>query len=468
MPKVSLHTNQAGISLVEVLLAVLLFGLMVAAITGTLLYGRTSTNMNGNRQRANMLAEEGVEAVRNVRDASYSNLTDGTFGLTKTSNQWALSGSSDTTDVFTRQTVVSSNGTNRKIVTSTVSWPQGAGTAQTSVTTELTNWMSSIVKTWANGNYAGGGDASGTIAGYKVATVGNYAYLVRNSATGPNFIIFNVSTPSAPTVVGSLTLAGTPTNIAVSGNYAYVSNALDTAELQVVNITTPASPTLAVSYNATGAGDGRGVYVLGANIYLTRAANGGSDEFVILNMPTSTTITRVGGYSLNVNMNEAYVSGTAAYVATSSDTQEILVINLSVLSLLTLGTSINLPGTTDATTIDGVGNNIVVGQGTVLHTISSAVGLIPVLSGSTTLANTINDVTINNGLTYAFAALAGSTNQFQIVNTSTWTTPALSKAVTLPSTGVLTGIDYNSTYDVVPGASSMTSIELPVFAPGAP
>jgi len=468
MPKVSLHTNQTGISLVEVLLAVLLFGLMVTAITGALLYGRTSTNMSGNRQRANMLAEEGVEAVRNVRDASYSNLTDGTFGLTKTSNQWALSGSSDTTDAFTRQTVVSSTGTNRKLITSTVSWPQGAGTAQTSVTTELTNWMSSFVKSWPNGLYAGSGDASGTVAGYKVATVGNYAYLVRNSSTGPNFIVFNVSNPSSPTVVGSLTLTGVPTNIAVSGNYAFVSNTSDTTELQVVNIATPATPALVTSYNAAGAGDGRGVYVYGANIYLTRSANGGSDELVILNMPTSTTIARVGGYSLNVTMYEVYVSGTAAYVATSSDTQEILVVNLSVLSLLTLGTSINLPGTTDATTIDGVGNNIVVGQGTALHTISSLIGLIPVLSGSTALSSTINDVTLNNSLTYAFAAVAGSTNQFQIINTNTWTAPVLSKAITLPATGVLTGVDYNSTYDIVPGASSMSTRELAVFAPGTP
>ena len=145
----------------------------------------------------------------------------------------------------------------------------------------------------------------------------------------------------------------------------------------------------------------------------------------------------------------------------------MLVINLSVLSLLTLGTSINLPGTTDATTIDGVGKNIVVGQGTTLHTISSAIGLIPVLSGSTTLSGAINDVAINNSLTYAFAAVAGTaSNQFQIINTSTWTAPSMIKAVSLPSTGSLTGVDYNSTYDVVPGASSITTMELPIFGPG--
>lgn len=468
MPKVSLHTNQTGISLVEVLLAVLLFGLLVTAITGALLYGRTSTAMNGARQRANMLAEEGVEAVRNVRDASYSNLTDGTFGLTKTSNQWALSGSSDMSDIFTRRVVVSSTGTNRKVVTATVSWPQGAGTAQTSVTTELTNWRAAIAKVWSNASVVGGADVTGTIAGYKVATVGNYAYLVRNSSTGPNFIILNITTPATPTVVGTLTLTGTPTNIAVNGNYAYVTNAVDTAELQIVNVTTPSAPTLAASYNATGAGNGLGVYVLGNYAYLTRAANGGSDEFVIVNITTPTSPTRAGGYSLNVSMYEAYVNGTVAYVATGSDTQELLVINVATPSATTLGTSINLSGTTDATSIDGVGTSLVVGQGAVMNTISATSSLAPTLSGSVTLTNTVSDVTINNSASYAFAAITGSTNQFQVIATSTWTTPVFAKALTLPATGVLTGVDYNSTSDIVTGANSMTAKELAIFGPGTP
>lgn len=468
MLKVSLRTNQQGISVVEILLAVAVFGMLVTALSGALIYGRTATNTAGNRQRANMIAEEGIEAVRNIRDASFSNLTDGTFGVSKNSNQWITSGSSDTTDIFTRQVTIASADSKRKTITSTVSWPQGNGTNQTSVTTELTNWMASIVKTWAKPALEGGSDATGTTAGFKVATQGNYAYLVKKVSGSANFFIFDISTPTSPTLVKSLTIAGTPTNIAVNGNYAYVSNTSDTAELNIVNVTTPATASVVGNYNATGTGDGLGVFALGNYAYLSRAANGASDEFVIVNVTTPATPTRAGGYSLNISMYEPYVNSTGAYIATSSDTQEVLVLNLTLLSTITLGTSINLPGTTDATTIAGSGSNIVVGQGTAFYDVNSAVILVPVVSGTVTLPSTINDVAINTSLNYAYAATANTTGQFQSIDISTWTAPAISGSTALPSTSLLTGIAYNATKDRVPGAASTTAQELPIFAPGTP
>ncbi len=135
---------QLGFSLVEVLLAVSVFGLIVTALVGGLVYGEQSTAIAGMRARAAMLADEGLEAARNIRDANFSNLTGGTFGLTTTGNQWNLSGSSDTTDVFTRTITISTVDSNRKQVTSSVSWqqnPQRTGLVQ--AVTYLTNWRAS-------------------------------------------------------------------------------------------------------------------------------------------------------------------------------------------------------------------------------------------------------------------------------------------------------------------------------------
>src|ERR1041384_6828468 len=107
MPRVWSRTNsnvtQGGFSPVEVLLAATIFGMLVTAIVGAVIYGRNSTDGAGNRSRASLLAEEGLEAVRNIRDASYANLTDGTYGIAQSANQWALSGASDTSGIYTRQ-----------------------------------------------------------------------------------------------------------------------------------------------------------------------------------------------------------------------------------------------------------------------------------------------------------------------------------------------------------------------------
>lgn len=132
---------QLGFSLVEILLAVSIFGLLVTALVGGLIYGQESTALAGERARAVLLAEEGLEAVRNIRDAGFTNLTDGPHGLAIAANTWTLSGTSDTTDIFTRSLVISSVDATRKLITSTVSWPQNPQrTGSVVLTTYLTYW----------------------------------------------------------------------------------------------------------------------------------------------------------------------------------------------------------------------------------------------------------------------------------------------------------------------------------------
>lgn len=457
--------RQAGFSVVEVLLAIAVFGFLATGLIGALVYGRVATAGSGDRVRANLIAEEGIEALRNIRAAAYSNLVDGTYGLVQSGNTWTLSGTSDTTGIYSRSVTVASAGSDRKTVTSSVTWNGAQGSGQVDIVSRFTYWMGALSKLWSNPSQYGGIDITGTTAGYKVATAGNYAYIVRNSATGPNFIVINVSNPTVPTVVGTLTLAGTPTNVAISGNYAYVSNTSDTTELQVVNVTTPTAPALAGSYNAAGAANGLGVAAVGTTVFLTRAANASNDEFVVINAATPATPVRLGGYSSNVTMNEVYINNTTAYIATSSDTLEILVINVIVPGLLTLGTGINLPGTVDATTITGYGTTIIVGQGTTFHTITNLLALIPVLAGSVTLPGTINDVDVDSTHNYGFAGTNFATGEFQVVNINNTTAPAILSSVNMTGSVNLTGVAYNSTYDIVVGANSNTAQEAAIFGP---
>ena len=137
-------TRIPGFSLVEAALASAVFGLLVTALVGAYLYGQESTALAGNRVRAVLLAEEGLEAVRNIRDAGFSNLSDGTFGLTTAGNQWNLSGSQDVSGMFTRQIAVSSVDAARKSVTATVTWQQNLQRSGiVSLGTRMTAWQAS-------------------------------------------------------------------------------------------------------------------------------------------------------------------------------------------------------------------------------------------------------------------------------------------------------------------------------------
>lgn len=144
MKKALLRTKHSAFSLIEAILSVGLFVLVITAFTGIIFYGQQSTAIAGNRARATYLAEEGLEAVRNMRDQNFTNLTDGTYGLTLASNggsnQWDFTGS-ETIDIFTRQITVSTIDASTKNIVSTITWqqtPQNVGTVTLSM--NLKNW----------------------------------------------------------------------------------------------------------------------------------------------------------------------------------------------------------------------------------------------------------------------------------------------------------------------------------------
>lgn len=140
--RVVAEKNFRGFSAVEVLLATALFSIIAAAISGSLIYGQQSTANAGSLSQAAFLADEGIEVVRNIRNDSFANLTDGTYGLVISGNQWIFSGSSDTVGQFTRQVVISTMDSTRKTIASTVTWQQTPSrTGTITITTRLTAWQ---------------------------------------------------------------------------------------------------------------------------------------------------------------------------------------------------------------------------------------------------------------------------------------------------------------------------------------
>lgn len=458
--------RETGFSPVEVLLAATIFGFLVAALVGGVVYGRQSTNDAGDRTRAYMLAEEGVEAARSVRDAAYTNLADGTYGAVQASNIWTLSGASDTSGVFTRQITVAANGTNRKKITSTVSWSKIGGTNSVSITSLLTNWLASI-KSWAGGILAGSANRSTTANAVKVDTVGSYAYTVF-SATTSNFTITNIANPAAPTNTATISITGTPTNIAVSGNYAYVTTNNATGELVVVNITNPASPSVAATYNPAGSASGLGIYISGTYAYMTRANNLGTAEFIVLNISTPSAPVAVGTYGNAVAMNDVYVSNGYAFVSVSSTTTPLMVINVTNPASPKQTTTFGLTLAANATTINGYGNTVYIGQGTTVSAVNVTNPAAPAILGSFTAAGTVNDIDVDSSTGQnIFLGTSSTTGEFQVVNTSSPSSMSLVKTVDVPGTAsTIGGVAYSATYDDVIGASTSDTQHVIVFTKG--
>ena len=101
------RTKTSGFFLVEVLLATSLLVILLTAFASVFYYGIESSNITGNRDRANFLAEEGQEAVRSIKNRSFASLVDGTYGLRYASGTWVLASSSDSDALYTRKVTIS-------------------------------------------------------------------------------------------------------------------------------------------------------------------------------------------------------------------------------------------------------------------------------------------------------------------------------------------------------------------------
>ena len=90
------------------------------------------------------MAQEGIEAVRSLRDQSWDNLVDGSHYLSQ-GTSWQLSTTPDDLGIFSRNIDISSVDDNTKKITSLVSWQFTAGRGDSlSLVSYLTNWHSPI------------------------------------------------------------------------------------------------------------------------------------------------------------------------------------------------------------------------------------------------------------------------------------------------------------------------------------
>ncbi len=134
--------HSRGFSSIEVLLASSIFILLMTSLTGAYFYGREATTLASKRAQATLLAEEGLEVVRNIRDKDFGILNDGTHGLRLAgNNRWVFSNNANETDGFTREIVIDAVDPKRKDVTANVTWEQNPQrTGLVSLMTRLTNW----------------------------------------------------------------------------------------------------------------------------------------------------------------------------------------------------------------------------------------------------------------------------------------------------------------------------------------
>jgi hypothetical protein len=135
-----IHTR--AFSLIEVILSVAMLSIVAFGVFSAWLYGEEAVVRSGDRNRAVLLASEGADVVRNIRDGDFNTLIDGTYSLQKNNLWWLLvPGDLEKVGPYSRKVTISSVDTTHKKVTVTVYW-SGVGGIPEEVTfdTILTKW----------------------------------------------------------------------------------------------------------------------------------------------------------------------------------------------------------------------------------------------------------------------------------------------------------------------------------------
>lgn len=167
--------GERAFSLIEVIISSALVLLLATLFINAVLTGETGVAASGMHARASLVAEEGIEAVHNIRDSSFLNLVDGTYGLGQSGGTWALIGTSDTEGAFTRSITISTIDTQTKLVVSTVTWPEAAGrTGSVSLSSYITDFSQLVPQSKSlQVNVSGGHISANTkVVGIKIKNIG--------------------------------------------------------------------------------------------------------------------------------------------------------------------------------------------------------------------------------------------------------------------------------------------------------
>jgi len=386
------NSYKKGFSLVEIILASSIFILLVTALVGAYLYGEESTALSGNRVRAVMLAEEGLEAVRNIRDESFSNLADGTYGLATSSNQWILSDSSDITDIFTREVVIASVDGDRKNITANITWQQNAQRSGiVSLVTRLANWFAQAWSQTTQAEFDTGGynstESTASSGGeVKLEIEGDWAtpqeHLLVDMSGGNNaealfqgdnilwiaradstLYEYDTSDISRSAMIQLATYDigdNTPTGLYVAGSKAYVSST-NGDEVAIIDL---ATDTVDANINLSGGANATDIVIANNKILITREESGES-EFYVYDI---TGNTELGVVEVGSDVNAVVADDTYAYIATG-DASELWVIDYNDCTggggnecTVTATYNPSSGGNTDAGAIFKVGNNIYLGR----------------------------------------------------------------------------------------------------------
>lgn len=432
--------NTKAQSTLEILIALAVLMLSVSAIIAVAFGNQFASADGQNRSQALLYASELLEEARAASRSDFA-------GVVSTS-------SSD--GIFTRALTVAHIGPYTKKVTGEVSWHTDlVALRSVKLVTLLTDWQAPDL---VDGTSGGGGLSGnwliprtagtldlgagnvGTDIGVKFQTV--FMTGSASDAKKSDFFSIDVSNTQGPQMLATLNTGPGLASISLTGDYAYVANTDNSSQLQVINVANPLAPTLTGSASMRGVNSkGKSVYAYQNRAYIGSERSSGQ-EFQIFDVGNPASPAFLGSAEIGADVNDIYVLGNTAYLATSRSDAAVMIFDVSNPSSPSLLSSFSDPmgggvgfsvfATSPGTLFAGIGGG--------LRILDVSNPRSPVPLGRFDAGGAVNDIYVRDYL--AFLATANSNTEFQAVNIDSLQNPALHSSLNFPQ--VATGVAYRN------------------------
>lgn len=365
------HTNfhfQKGQMIVELLVAFGLASILLPAIMTGFVSGSSGKVQQQQRLKAVGYLEEGVEAVRSVREANWSNIsTNGTFHPVVSGNIWTLSNGAEVVGDFTRKIDIEDVAPidpSKKQITVTVSWNNILPTNVTSVFI-LTRWKNISSALTASGTLLnqGSGDwctpalnitaldlPKNGVANAVSAIQGQLAAGTGDNASGVSYANVTVSDPAAPTnptAVISGTFDGFKTNdVFTEQNYAYLATDTSSKDIVIIDLTHKDANN---KYSEVGYVD----VLFAGNVNAASVATSGNVGYVVggthlysFNLTSKSgqrSLDDPDGVTFAGNASRMVIWGQRAFITTDSTSAQLVIADIGNPSDLKIKKSVALP-----------------------------------------------------------------------------------------------------------------------------
>lgn len=371
---------ESGFSTLEVLIAMVILVLTMTAVILVLFGGQTLTTDAKTNQEAIYKAQEWLERARGSASLDFDSVN-------------TIPPTND--DIYTRELVIdTSRSTNcKKEVISKVTWSAGPNRPQlVQLTTDFSNTPLAFqlagdcpaTPPTGTGNdltevFSINEPTSGETTGLDV--LHKFVYLGLDSS--PGFLIFDATVPASAfkiNVTNGFSLPGRINEIDAADHpsdgktYAYIANDNTVAPFQqllVVDVTTKNAPVMVASASLPGVTgtcpfscpQGRSVFFFDDKVYVGthRLLVAGANEFHVYGVADPLNPQWLGSYKLDHNINDilvtkqdvAGVEKTIAYLATSADSEEVIVLDVTTPAVISKINSLDIPSSIiDAISLD--------------------------------------------------------------------------------------------------------------------